>query len=91
HLSPGCGTWDLGDQHILMRLLAGAESGEIGPLKLLSSGALEPQHSVMAVMGVTHRNFALTPEMLCRSCDLTSCSFRRVPYSQESYLPMDVR
>jgi hypothetical protein len=91
HLSPGCGSWDLGDQHILMRLLAGVESGEIGPLKLLSSGALEPQHSVMAVMGVTHKNFALTPELLCRSCDLAGCSFRRAPFSQDIYQPMDTR
>jgi hypothetical protein len=82
HLSPGCGTWDLADQHKLMELLTGSNRGELGPLKILSSGAIEPQHSVLAVMGVTHRNFALTPELLCRSCDLMPCAFRRAPYNE---------
>ncbi len=91
HLSPGCGTWDLSDQHKLMELLAGSDSGELGPLKMLSSGAIEPQHSVLAVMGVTHRNFAFTPEHLCRSCDLSPCAFRRAPFSSELFQSMDTQ
>ena len=91
HLSPGCGTWDLSDQHKLMELLAGSDSGELGPLKMLSSGAIEPQHSVLAVMGVTHRNFAFTPEHLCRSCDLSPCAFRRAPFSNELFQSMDTQ
>ncbi len=91
HLSPGCGSWDLADQHKLMELLTGSQSGELGPLKMLSSGAIEPQHSVLAVMGVTHRNFALTPELLCRSCDLDPCAFRRAPYSTELLQSMETQ
>lgn len=82
HLSPGCGNWDLNDQHHLMALLSGEENGTtVGPLHMLSSGGLHPQHSVLAAMGVTHRNFGVTPESLCRSCDMNPCKFRRAPYS----------
>ena len=80
HLSPGCGHWDLADQHRLMALLAGEEGGTaLGPVQLLPSGALRPQHSLLAALGVTHRKFATTPEALCRSCDLDPCAFRRAP------------
>jgi hypothetical protein len=91
HLSPGCGNWDLADQHKLMELLTGSNSGELGPLKILSSGAIEPQHSVLAVMGVTHKNFSLTPEQLCRSCDLSPCAFRRAPFADELIQSMDTQ
>ena len=89
HLSPGCGNWDLADQHKLMALLSGGT--HIGPLQMLPSGALEPQHSVLAAMGVTHRNFATTPEHLCRSCDLNPCTFRRAPFSGDAFLPMEIQ
>ena len=80
HLSPGCGHWDLADQHRLMALLTGEEGGTmLGPVQLLPSGALRPQHSGLAALGVTHRTFANTPEALCRSCDLDPCAFRRAP------------
>jgi len=79
HLSPGCGNWDLNDQHKLMHLLADAKT-EIGPLQLLPSGGLHPQHSVMAVLGVTRRRFAATPKDICRNCDLNPCAFRRAPF-----------
>lgn len=92
HLSPGCGHWDLCDQHKLMELLAGTKGGtELGPLKLLTSGAIEPQHSVLAVMGVTHGNFAFTPEHLCRSCDLKPCEFRRAPFEGEALQSLEAR
>jgi hypothetical protein len=82
HLSPGCGHWDLADQHRLMALLTGEDAGTIlGPIALLPSGALRPQHSVLAALGVTHRPFAATPEDLCRSCDLDPCAFRRAPFT----------
>ena len=87
HLSPGCSHWDLADQHRLMGLLAGRRSGSspasdadsCGPLTLLASGALHPQHSLLAALGVTHRAFVATRESSCRRCDLDPCSFRRVP------------
>jgi hypothetical protein len=54
---------------------------EIGPLRLMSSGALHPQYSVMAALGVTRRKFAATPKDICRTCDLDPCAFRRAPYA----------
>jgi hypothetical protein len=90
HLSPGCGQWDLADQHRVMALLVDAHvdprSAEIdrvrlGPLELLSSGALHPQHSLLAVLGVTRRAGAATAEDLCRACELSPCAFRRAPFS----------
>ena len=59
HLSPGCGSWDLSDQHKVWALLAG-DANELGPLRIMESGALHPQHSVVAASGVTHRNFSST-------------------------------
>jgi len=49
HLSPGCGNWDIQDQHKLMDILAEGKT-KIGPLRLMSSGALHPQYSVMAAL-----------------------------------------
>ncbi len=89
HLSPGCGNWDLADQHKLMALLSGG-STNIGPLQMLPSGALDPQHSVIAAMGVTHRKFEATPAHLCRSCDLNPCAFRRAPFSGDAFIPMEI-
>jgi len=92
HLSPGCGQWDLADQHKLMRILTGSKQQmTLGPLKMLSTGALYPQHSVLAAMGVTHKNFALTPESLCRACDMNPCRFRRAPYSGVALHLMEIR
>ncbi len=86
HLSPGCGHWDLADQHRVMGILTGEkgprgteERVELGPIELLPSGALHPQHSVLAVLGVTHRKGTTTPEDLCRACDFDPCAFRRAP------------
>ena len=78
HLSPGCGHWDLADQHRLMALLT--SDAQLGPLKLLPSGALDPQHSIIAALGVTHRKFSATPRDICRTCDLDPCAFRRAPF-----------
>lgn len=78
HFSPGCGHWDISDQHRLMALLA--TEPKIGPVKLLSTGGLHPQHSVLAAMGVTHRKFSVTPRDICSSCDYSPCAFRRAPF-----------
>jgi len=90
HLSPGCGNWDLQDQHKLMELLADGKT-EIGPLQLLPSGALHPQHSVMAALGVTRRKFAATPKDICRGCDLNPCAFRRAPNAMQRTQREDFR
>ncbi len=80
HLSPGCGHWDLVDQHRLMALMT--NDARLGPIELLPSGALHPQHSILAALGVTHRKFSATPRDICRSCDLDPCAFRRAPFNK---------
>jgi len=87
HLSPGCSDWDLADQQRLMRLLTGqvqrpgaaAAAESCGPVTVLASGALHPQHSLLAALGVTRRAVVATRESSCRRCDLDPCGFRRVP------------
>jgi hypothetical protein len=103
HLSPGCGHWDLADQHRVMALLGGtpAPLGEgdsaparvrLGPLALLPSGALHPAPSVLAVLGITRRLLAHRPEDLCRACDLSPCAFRRAPFAaRTSPAPLENR
>jgi len=96
HLSPGCGQWDLADQHQVMRLLAGPrdparETVRLGPMDLLPSGALHPQYSLLAVLGVTRRRVEAAPEDLCRACDLDPCGFRRAPFQSAAPLPLESR
>jgi hypothetical protein len=55
HLSPGCGDWDLADQHRLWALLFGDGEVQRGPLRILDSGGLFPRHSVLVGLGVTRR------------------------------------
>jgi hypothetical protein len=105
HLSPGCGRWEISAQHQLMALLlggsmpgdraadaAGHDPGgcmTIGPLTLLETGALRPQHSLLAALGVTRRAIVSTPESSCRSCDLAHCRYRRARYARDSVLRGD--
>ena len=75
-----------------MALLTGEEGGTaLGPMALLPSGALRPQHSLLAALGVTRRSFAATPEDLCRSCDLDPCAFRRAPCATDNLRPQETR
>jgi len=77
HQSPGCGGWGLADQQRLMELMGDG----CGPVALLASGALRPQHSVLAVFGITRRaGTAARPLSACRRCDLEPCAFRRIPF-----------
>lgn len=83
-LSPGCGRFEIGDQQRLMRLLGAVPAGDgrlaLGPIELLTTGALDPPHSLLAAIGVTRQPLsAATPEDVCRSCDLEPCAFRRAP------------
>jgi hypothetical protein len=96
HLSPGCGHWDLADQHRVMALLTGAAALDdaavsLGPIELLASGALHPQHSVLAVLGVTRQLVTATPEDLCRACDLSPCAFRRAPFTVKTTAVLETR
>jgi hypothetical protein len=93
HLSPGCGGWEIEAQQQLFALVDGrgpvvpaipaAEPGAVvatlGPVELLDTGALRPQHSVLAALGVTRRAIVATPEAACRSCDRPRCRYRRAP------------
>jgi hypothetical protein len=95
HLSPGCGHWDLADQHRLMAVLLGLAAGQAaaatgrscGPVTLLESGMLRPQHSLLAAFGVTRRERVPAVGESCRACDLDPCDYRRVPYVQEILRP----
>ncbi len=75
HLSPGCGSWNLGEQRVLWDAIFPA--GESGPIRLLESGGLTPQHSMLAAAGVTRQTQTAAPPDACRACDLQRCAFRR--------------
>jgi hypothetical protein len=99
HLSPGCGRWEISAQHELMALLCADQppspadpptDGEdglrmpvLGPMTLLASGAIRPQHSLLAALGVTRRAIVATPESSCRSCYRARCRFRRAPHARD--------
>jgi hypothetical protein len=78
-----------------VRAATSASEGEtspgatLGPLTLLDSGALRPQHSLLAALGVTRRAIVATPESSCRSCDLTHCRYRRARYARGSVAGMN--
>lgn len=80
HLSPGCGGWSFGDQETLMRFIAGGGRA-IGPLRMLESGMISPQNSLLAAFGVTRGAVEPTPADACRACDLAPCRYRRAPYA----------
>jgi hypothetical protein len=91
-LSPGCGRFEIGDQHRLMALLGAAQAADerlaLGPIELLPSGALDPPHSLLAALGVSRQpRAATTAEGLCRACELDPCAFRRAPRSKPSAAP----
>ena len=83
-LSPGCGRFEIGDQQRLAQLLGGEPLPDarlrVGPIEVLATGALDPPHSLLAVLGVTRQPVvAATPEDLCRGCEHDPCAFRRAP------------
>jgi len=54
-----------------------------GPLQVLSSGALLPKKSLLAVFGLTRhvdRVRRLTDLVPCKNCSFSQCQYRRVPY-----------
>ena len=89
HLSPGCGHWDLADQHRLMGLLT--EDVHLGPMEILPSGALRPPHPVLAAFGVTGGQVRIAPQDLGRACDLDPCTFRRAPFTTKAVPALETR
>ncbi len=77
-LRPGCSDWDLADQHTLFELFAGVSK----PMVMLESAMMAPKNSMLGAVVLTTRRLAATPADSCRSCDLTPCAFRRVPFDQ---------
>jgi hypothetical protein len=62
-----------------------AAADSCGPVTLLDSGALRPQHSVLAAFGVTQRLREMPmAAAACRRCDLDPCGFRRVPHARRA-------
>ena len=82
HLSPGCGSWDLGEQRALWQAIFPAEA--LGPMRLLESGGLEPKNSMLAAAGITRRAVTAAPADACRACDLPRCAFRRAAFRSAS-------
>jgi hypothetical protein len=85
HLSPGCGGWGLEAQHTLWNWLAGqGEATALAPFEMLDSGMLRPRLSLLAVIGLARHRSTGDGEAAeaCRSCDLSSCAFRRVPFQR---------
>jgi len=77
HFSPGYEDWDLSDQKVL-----GALIGDL-PLEILDTGALNPVHSMLGLMGLTSRKdlVAQARELSpCESCSFSPCAYRRRPY-----------
>jgi hypothetical protein len=81
HLSPGCGDWELSQQHVLWTTIF--PEGDLGPIRLLESGGLSPKNSILAAAGVTRKAVAASPLDACRSCRLSKCGFRRAPFRVE--------
>ena len=75
HRSPGYPGWDVSEQPRLLELL-GPNLPQ--PLEALSSGAMRPTKSQLAVFGFTAAEGArVLPEVPCASCALAGCQFRR--------------
>jgi hypothetical protein len=69
------------DQHKLMAVLSSDTT--VGPIRLLPSGALYPQHSVLAALGVSRKKYSQDSKEICQSCDLDPCAFRRASFKTD--------
>lgn len=78
HLSPGCGSWDLGEQRLLRDALFAAD--EPAAVTVLDSGALAPSCSQFAVAGVIRAAGDATVAERCHGCDLAACHYRRAAW-----------
>lgn len=88
HSSPGYSQWDVSEQVALLGLLRSGAVALPGKLEALSSGALLPKKSQLAVFGLTRRTERVQRALVpCQTCSLTPCHFRRAPYSKSCSTP----
>jgi hypothetical protein len=84
HYSPGYPEWDIGEQSRLLGLMTQAGRKSLpSPLEALSSGALRPKKSLLAVFGLTHHTVRVRPLtglVPCENCSFTPCQYRRAAY-----------
>jgi hypothetical protein len=84
HYSPGYPEWDIGEQSRLLELLTQSGRKPLPSfLEALSSGALRPKKSLLAVFGLTRhteRVRPLTGLVPCENCSFTPCQYRRAAY-----------
>jgi hypothetical protein len=84
HYSPGYPEWDIAEQSRLLGLMKQAGRKPLpSPLEALSSGALRPKKSLLAVFGLTHhteRVRPLTGLVPCENCSFAPCQYRRAAY-----------
>ena len=81
HYSPGYPDWDIAQQPALLELISAACPGAI---EALTSGALRPRKSQLAVFGLTRHAAASRPlvEIVpCQTCTFAPCEFRRLPHT----------
>jgi hypothetical protein len=75
HYSPGYPEWHIGDQNKLLRLFGVALPAS---LEALSSGALRPKKSQLALFGITrHTESVRRPATPCENCSYAPCEYRR--------------
>jgi len=76
HYSPGYPEWDISEQNKLLGLFDGALPA---PLEALSSGALRPKKSQLALFGITrHTESVRRPATPCDNCSYAPCEYRRL-------------
>jgi hypothetical protein len=83
HSSPGYAHWDIEEQIALLGLIQSGAIALPGKLEALSSGALLPKKSQLAVFGVTRHTERVRRDLVpCQTCSFTPCQFRRAPYAK---------
>jgi len=88
HYSPGYPGWDISQQTSLFDILRSNAGGVSLPLRVLTSGMLQPKKSLLAVFGITSRDNIhanLSDFIPCENCSLPACQYRRAPYRR--FLP----
>ena len=84
HYSPGYSGWNVEDQIKILQLIREKKDHDIpGEIDVFETGMLKPKKSMLALFGITKyvdKVQNLRELIPCKSCSLTSCQYRRVPY-----------